>query len=316
MSHINIHNNADILNAVPAVLGFTPDASIVVLLLHDVDGHTAVRNGLRFDINTHAARQLTTVAAPAFANITAAILVAVCGDPIADHAAATLDIVRDSLAELNITTLNRLVTTSLDHPGQWTDLDTGDRGPVTPFRDSVIAAETVFAGHHVAASRDQIVAEFTPTTNPAPLLTTAPADFLVDTFETIAAIISGSDHPGAHPDLATRVGILIANVHLRDTMLVLSADHPGPAARLWTRLANQLTGPARMDSLTVAAACYYAASDTIRAGIALDTSADEATAHHLDNPRLAQMLHTALQAGISPTQIRAVIATLATREPH
>ena len=67
-------------------------------------------------------------------------------------------------------------------------------------------------------------------------------------------------------------------------------------------------------ALTIAAACYYAAADTIRAGIALDTAAFDANAHRLDYPRLAQMLLTALQAGLSPTKVREVLADVAARD--
>ncbi|PBA38814.1 hypothetical protein CKJ63_25465 [Mycobacterium avium] len=313
MFHLNIDDNAEILAAIPAILRFTPEAGIIVLLLHTGDGQDEVRNALRFDIDPTAARQLTSVAAPAFHDVTSAILVAVCGDWIADHAATTLDIVRDGLAELDIATLVRLITPSLDQPGHWTDIDSGERGPVASFRDSVFAAETVMAGDRIAANRDEIVAEFTPTTNPVPIVNVDPAEFLIDTFETIAAIITGSAHAASHPDLATRVSLLIQDVHLRDTLLLLSVDHAAPAARLWTHLANQLTGAARLEILTMAAACYYAASDTIRAGIALDTAALDANAQRLDYPRLAELLLTALQAGFSPTQVREVLSRITIR---
>lgn len=312
---ININDNSAVVSALPAILGFLPEASIVVVLLDNVNGQLEIRNALRFDIDAHAAEQLTVVAAPAFRNIAAAILVAVCDDWIANHAAAQLNTVRDALAELNIDILVRLIVPTLDRPGQWTDIDRGTRGPITSFRDSVLSAQAALQGRPILANRGEIIAEFTPTTNPVPFVTAEPIDFLVDTFDTVAAIISGSAHAANYPDLATRIGILITNdVHLRDTMLLLCIDHAAAAARLWTHLANQLTGAARLETLTLAAACYYAASDAVRVGIALDTAALDANANHLDYPNLARLLLTALQAGMPPAEVREILAAIAVRD--
>jgi hypothetical protein len=60
----------------------------------------------------------------------------------------------------------------------------------------------------------------------------------------------------------------------------------------------------------MAATAYYCGEDTVRAGIAL-THAAAATRD--DNsaalPRLGAMLHTALQEGMPPSKIRAIIPT-------
>lgn len=311
---VTLKNNSELLAAVPASLGFTPEASIIVLLLHDVDGHTELRNSLRFNISTEAAAGLTTTAAPAFRGITHAILIAVCGDWIADHAAQALDIVRDSLRALDITIMVRLHTRSFEQPGQWTDIDTGERGPILPFKDSPVTADQVFRGRRIAANRDEIIAEFTPATNPVPIVTGDSIEIIVPTCETIAAITTGTTKAELHPDLATRTGIVIThNVNTRDALLLLCADHPGPAAALWTRLANQLTGAARLEALTIAAICYYLASDTIRTGIALDIAADEANAAHLDYPRLAVLVNATLQAGVAPTKVHDLLAAIVDR---
>jgi len=302
------------LSAIPAVLGFRPQASIVVILIRTDNGDESVHSMLRFDIDLDAARKLTTVTAPAFRNVSSAILVAICGDWIAGHAAAVLDVLRDSLAELNIPTPIRLTTPTLDQPAQWTNIDRNTSGPVTPFDRTAFAAETVFHGKRIAANRADIVAEFSATTNPAPILHAQPADIVADTFETVAAIISGGAHAEQYPDLATRIAVLIADVRLRDTALLLSIDHAAPAGALWTQLANQLTGTARLDTLTLAAGSYYVAADAVRAGIALDVAADEANAQHLQYPRLAQMLLSALQSGMPPAKIRAALAAIGHRD--
>lgn len=65
-----------------------------------------------------------------------------------------------------------------------------------------------------------------------------------------------------------------------------------------------------VDALTLSGACHYAAADTVRAGIALDVAAQDALAAHIDYPRLAQLLLTALSAGISPTEIREFLSSV------
>lgn len=314
MPKLNIDDNAAILAAIPPLLGFTPESSIIVAVIVGTGDDRQIRTVLRFDIDPVAAAKLTTVAEPAFRTASAAILVAVCGDWITDYAIHTLDVLRDSLAERNITSHVRLIASNLDQPGQWTDIDTGARGVVTSFRDSAFTADTVLRGKRIANHRSEIVAEFTPTTNPVPFVTTDPIDFLVDTYETVAAIITDSAHIANHPDLATRVGILITrDPEFRDTMLLLCVDHAGPAAALWTRLANQLTGAARLEALTVAAACHFVADDAVRAGIALDIAATEANAGHREYPMLAALLLSALQGSASPTDIRDLITGQADR---
>ena len=209
-----------------------------------------------------------------------------------------------SFTDLGIATPIRLLAAALDEPGQWTNIDTGDTGDITPFGRTAFAAESVYRGHRVAATREDILAEFTADPNPAPILHDDPTDSVEDAFETLTAVITGTDLAHHHPDLASRLAVLLADVQLRDVAILISLDHAEPAAALWTQLANQLTGKARLDMLTIAAGAYYAAYDTVRAGIALDIAADEAAAQRLDFPRLASMLLAALNIGMPPEKVR------------
>lgn len=312
MPSIKLHDNASIISAVPALLGFTPRDSIILMLLKEGDTNDTLSHLLRFDIDTAAAANVTTAAAPVFHGATAAVLIAVCGDWNTDRAAETLDVLRDQLANIDLPAVRRLITPDIDQPGAWTDIDTGEHGPLAPYRDSIFAANRVYHGADVTADRADIVAEFTtPITNPVPVIPKHPVSYLADTFDTIAAIISGTAHPATHPDLATRAGILLTHsLDMRDAMLLLCIDHPEQAADLWARIANQLTGPARIEALTISGACHYAAADTVRAGIALDVAAQDALTAHIDYPRLAQLLLTALSAGISPTEIREFLSSV------
>jgi len=291
---LKLTNNSDIAAAIPALLGFLPTASFIVILLDDIDGEHIVRCLLRGDLDVHpeALATLPASSGPAF------------------HG---LDALRTGIEGANIAIRARLITRDLSQHGHWVDIDTGQTGPVYPYTDALLSAEVVHRGRAIATTRQQIVAEFTCTTNPAPVIADDPSDILITTLEEIAAATAANTPPT--PSLATRAGILITdNVHLRDTMLLLGAEQPGPAAALWTTIANQLNGAARIQALTIAAADYYMSSDAIRTGIALEIAEEDAAAADVPYPSLAVLLSTALQAGLSPADIRGAMHRLLGRD--
>ena len=136
----------------------------------------------------------------------------------------------------------------------------------------------------------------------------------MDTLEEISAAITTA-LPDKNNSLATRAGILITeNVNLRDSMLLLGLENTAAAARLWTRLANQLTGQARIEMLTLAAANYYMSRDAVRAAVALELAAVDANADALTFPSLAALLDTALQSAVAPDVIRGIFERLIKRD--
>jgi hypothetical protein len=315
MLSINVNDPASILAAIPAVLGFSPQSSIVALLIVNRGGNPELQNLLRMDIDREHARILTTAHSAVFRNVSAAVLVAIADTDHTGDALDALDILRDSFTDLGIATRARLLAPALDDHGTWTDIDRGDSGPITPFGRTAFAAESVYRGRRVADTRDDIAAEFTPKPNPAPILRDDPTDSVQDTFEILTAVITGTEPAHHHPDLASRMAVLLTDVHLRDVAIGISLDHAAPAAALWTRLANQLTGQPRLELLAIAASAYYAGYDAVRAGIALDIAADEAAAHKLTYPRLAALLRASLDGGISPEKVAAALAAAARRAP-
>jgi hypothetical protein len=312
---LKLTNNSDIAAAIPALLGFLPTASFIVILLDDIDGEHIVRCLLRGDLDadTEAIAALPANSGPAFHGVDAVILVATCPETLDHKARTTLDALRTGIEGVNVAVRARLITRDLSQHGHWVDIDTGHTGPVYPYTDALLSAEVVHRGHAIAKTREQIVAEFTCTTNPVPVIADDPGDILMTTLEEIAAAAAANTPPTA--SLATRAGILITdNVHLRDTMLLLGAEQPRPAAALWTTIANQLNGAPRIQALTIAAANYYMSSDAVRTGIALEIAEEDAAAADVPYPSLAVLLSTALQAGLSPADIRAAMQRLLGRD--
>jgi hypothetical protein len=94
---------------------------------------------------------------------------------------------------------------------------------------------------------------------------------------------------------------------VRDGLRMLGGEGRGAAAQVWVRIASHLRGPARLEALTNAAALFYIAHETVRAGVALEITEKLAASLDVAFPGLAQLLDTALSAGIPPTDILAVL---------
>lgn len=301
-----IRNYSDAIAALPALLSYVPTNSLIALLCAQTSGELVMQSLFRIPVDVSALQAATIPSRvePALRITDTVILIAICDAENDRQATANLDAVRDALTNVDIEVKARLLTRNVTTAGHWTNIDTGATGPVYPYTDSILTAEQVHRGRIIAPTRDQILAEFNQTTNPAPVIADDPGDILMDTLEEISAAITTS-LPDKDNSLATRAGMLITeNVHLRDSMLLLGLENTASAARLWTRLANQLTGQARIEMLTLAAANYYMSRDAVRAGIALELAGVEAEADDLTFPSLAILLDTALQSGASPDDIR------------
>ena len=109
-------------------------------------------------------------------------------------------------------------------------------------------------------------------------------------------------------DLAMRAAAVVtAHTALRDAFLLLGVGREPIAGRTWTRIAAHHRGRTRAELLTMAALAYYCAEDTVRAGLALGHAAVATEDDDSALPRLAEIIYTALDAGMPPSRIRSVI---------
>lgn len=302
---------ADVIAAATPLLGFIPTDSVVAYLLAtEPDGTPIIKVTIRCDI-TISADQATNFARTCHLDADkydGALLLAVCGADLDDHAAVVLDGIRDSLTAAGITVRRRLTTRDVTAAGTWTDPDTGATGDTYPYTDSLLTAQRIHDGAILTAQRRDIVAEFDPIT-PAPAVAVGDHDVLVyTTMEEISDALTGATRYISNT-LATRAGILItSHPALRDAMLHLALDHERAATNVWTRIACQLRGRPRVEALTIAAVCYCLINDSVRAAIAADIAITEATDAGDEPPTLAGMLLAALESGIDPAMVRRVIA--------
>lgn len=306
---------ADILGNIAPMLGFVPTNSIVLYLLRKDDTETVIVSIARLDADSPIS---TTSAAIRDLNlpgmgVNAVIIVAIC-ERHDRHAADLISSLNEAITDTGATVLRRLHTLQVEHPGQWTDIDTGDTGPTYGYRDSVAAATTVHQGRVITARREDIEHEFEPADPAPPVEVGNHAQLVTTTFTHISQALAGLRR--ITPTMAAYSGLIItASKHLRDQMLILSCEEPHLGAELWTTVARHLRGAARMEALTLAAITHYGAGDAVRAGIALDAARDTAIESHQPLGELTQLLHGAIRAGISPQQIRDMIANITTPPP-
>jgi hypothetical protein len=312
--NLKLSNNADVVANIAPLLGFVPTNSIVMYMLHTVDGQTIVRSVARLD-----AALPTTIVAEAMTDLVldgvdAVILVAVCAEWLDHNAGELLDTISAAITGTGRTVLTRLHTRQVEHAGQWTDIDTGQSGPTYPYRDTIAAAETVHAGRAITASRAGIEHEFDVTDAAPPVEVGAHAELVITTFMHISEALAAQRQ--ITPTLAAKTGIVITeSKNLRDGLLAITAEQPHEGARLWTTIAAMLRGAPRIEALILAGVTYFAGDDAIRAGIALEVARETAIDTSCPFPELGQLLHGAVRAGLPPQRIRDLLANIDTTPP-
>ena len=300
-------NAAGLISSLPAILGYQVTDSIVAVMLKRHDGQEVIDVVLRvsIDCSTEEIATMPQAAARSARNTAGAILIAVAGGDHDTHAGDLRDALRNSLIDLDIPVRTRLSVPTTAEPSLWTDIDTGRSGITAAWTDSTAAAERVFHGKAVAASREALVAEFAPAEPATPQAHHADMESLIHAGEELAAIIAGTGQPNA--DLASRLATAITlHPRLRDAHLLLGLDHTERTAALWTGLARHMRGLARAHAATIAGFYYYLAGDGPRTGIAIDTANRSATATGNKPLTLTALLDSTLQAGISPHELRSV----------
>ena len=303
---------ADLIAALPHLLGYIPTNDIVALMLGPTNHQTEapLRAAIRcpLSINFQQAEQFPSSCHLTSAQFPAALLVAVCDPQHDSDALSTLRTMRSALQSCGIVVHRILTTHSVTEPSRWLDPDTGASGPTTPYTDSPATALGVVEGRVIASSRDDMQAEFAAT-EPALQLDLEAQDitaFIGSTATDLHQAITGNHL--LTTDLVVRAAVVVtAHTALRDGLLRLGVGHELVAGRTWTRIAAHHRGRTRAELLTMAAVAYYCGEDTVRAGMAVTHAAAAVQADNSALPRLTTTILAALQAGMPPSRIRSVI---------
>jgi hypothetical protein len=316
-SELPLDRPGALIAALPAVLGFAPERSLVLVTLDRGELGCVLRIDLSADM-TAAVAHLAEVAASACPDAAIAVLVdeqgAACRPCNDDYADLTGDL-GEELAAYGIELLAAHVVDRVAGDGQWHCADgCGRGGTVDDPWASPLAAAAVLDGRRLYPRRADLTAVVAADpvraaalapliVAPASALTDAQARASITAARTAAArVAEGGD---LTDDEAAVLGAALTDLRVRDTLyaFAVGAD-AGRTEALWAVLSRILPLPWRTEALVLLAFSAYARGDGPLAGVSLDAALRGDESH-----RMAGMLDQALQSGLRPEVIRELAQT-------
>jgi hypothetical protein len=310
-----------LIAALPAVLGFFPEKSLVLVTV-DRGEMGAV---MRVDLSPRLADtvdRIAEVAAAARPDAAIAVIVdaegalcPMCGEDFRELARALSDV----LALQKITLLAVHVVDRIADGGRWHCADMcGDSGTVDDPSSSPLAMAAVLDGRRLYARREELqeVIEVKDTARVERLARRirkqlkARGDHDDDSarrdieyaIDAASRVCDGTGLPDAQ---AAELACGLTDILVRDTLYALAVgDKAAEAETLWAMLSRVLPKPWRVEALVLLAFSAYARGDGPLAGVAL-----EAALRWCGEHRMASMLDAALQSGLRPERIRDLAVT-------
>ena len=333
---LHIRSRAELIAAIPTLIGFTPTDSAVLIGTHQHAITTLARIDLT-DIDDHAA-DLARHRLLGPADTAELIIIAEHHDQTDDRADPAAEQVtspgsKQAGASLPYTRQATLLTTALagggyqvTHAAWIPALQAGQVmhcyhhnrcGEFLPDpRSTPLAAAAAVAGRVTHPSRHALAQTLRP--DPAHLL--GPRAALITTLaaraadraanirliRTAVARAHAGHLPTADADIA-ELALALTDPAVRDTSLTYSLDHRTRAAqRLWTTLLRATPAPYRAEPAVLLAVTAYLHGDGVLAALAAD-----AALHAHPRHRLATLIHLSLRAGLPAEQLRAAVTEAA-----
>lgn len=322
-SGFRVGNPGALIAALPAVLGFVPEKSLVLASLEEGRLGAVMRADLGDDLIGKIGH-LARIAANSGAERVIAVIVdedgALC--PVCDDEHARLaGELQTALTAHDVELCAVHVVERIAAGAGWHCVDgCGARGSVDDPDSSPLAAAAVLDGRRLYARRSDVQAVI------------AKSQFATDRTAAIRdrharrenewradpngcgrrdveLVLSAAARvwAGANLDDAdiAMLGCALTDVAVRDTVFALAVGAEcGPVEALWAMLARELPDPWRAEALVLLAFSAYARGDGPIAGLSLEAALRVDPEH-----RMAGMLDTALQSGMRPEQIRQLAAT-------
>lgn len=314
-----------LIAAVPAVLGFVPEKSLVLVTV-DRGELGAV---MRVDLSPRLADTVDHIAdVAAAARPDAAIAVFVDADgalcPMcAEDFRELARVLAEVLALQDITLLAAYVVDRIAAGGQWHCADMcGERGAVDDPSSSPLAMAAVLDGRRLYSRRaelHQVIALTDPArtqrlarrirkrlkVRDTDAIDSGDGRARHDIERAIAAVAGMGEGAELSDAQVADLACGLTDLTVRDTMYALAVgEMAAEAETLWAVLCRALPNPWRVEVLVLLAFSAYARGDGPLAGVALE-AALRCSAEH----RMASMLDTALQSGLRPEKIRDLALT-------
>ncbi|OBJ07158.1 DUF4192 domain-containing protein [Mycobacterium sp. 1465703.0] len=314
-----------LIAALPAVLGFVPENSLVLVSLGDGELGSVMRVDLSDELAARV-EHLAEVAAAASPEAVIAVIVDADGAncPSCNEEYRQLSVtLAEALSQHGIELWASHVVDQIALGGHWHCAEgCGSSGPIDDPAASPLAAAAVLEGRRLYPRRADLQAVIAPD-DPAR------SAALAETVSRQADRRRAAHH--AHPVRCTRgdvelamaaasrvaageslsdeelatLGCALSDAQVRDILYALAVgERAGDVESLWALLARTLPAPWRVEALVLIAFSAYARGDGPLAGVSLQ----EALRCEPDH-RMAGMLDTALQSGLRPEHIRDLALT-------
>ncbi|BBX74160.1 DUF4192 domain-containing protein [Mycobacterium shinjukuense] len=320
-----LNRPAALIAALPAVLGFVPEKSLVLVTVRDGELGSVMRADLSGELPDRV-EQLAGIAAAADPDAAIAVIV----DADGAQCPICQDDYRRLCAALTAALSHRQVTLWAAHVvdrvalgGRWHCVDgCGSSGAIDDPASSPLAVAAVLDGRRLYPRRADLQAVIA-VDDPARSAELADAvgeraaarelahraDPVAcrrrDVENAMAAAARVADgQPLSDADVA-ELGCALRDVSVRDTLYALAVgENADEAESLWVVLARVLPPPWRVEALVLLAFSAYVRGDGPLAGVSLEAALRCEPGH-----RLAGMLDRALQSGLRPEHIRELATT-------
>ncbi|MEO6792494.1 MAG: DUF4192 domain-containing protein [Mycobacterium sp.] len=314
-----------LIAALPAILGFEPEKSLVLVSVNGGELGAVLRVDLSEELADTVDRLADVAAAGAPASAIAVIVDAlgarcpVCND---QHR-RLIGALSEELSRNDILLLSAHVVDRVAHGGRWHCVDgCGAGGPVDDPAASPLAAAAVLEGRRLYPRRADLQAVITrddsarsvavaAAINDYAAQRTAATDTdardraRYDVEEALAAVVAVAAGRAPTDAKLAQLGSSLTDVLVRDILCALAiGEHAAAAEMLWSALARALPEPWRAEALVLLAFSAYARGDGPLAGVSLEAALRSVPEH-----RMAGLLDTALQSGLRPDRIRGLADT-------
>lgn len=317
----HLNRPASLIAALPAVLGFVPQKSLVLVTLDRGELGCVMRVDLSADL-PGSVDHVAEVAAAAAPEAAIAVIVdedgascRMCND---EHRQLAVTLT-EALAEHGIEMVATHVVDRVAAGGRWHCVDgCGSGGVIDDPAASPLAAAAVLDGRRLYSQRAELLRVIEPDPAGGAGLVEAIGRTEVarstgrsdaDARRDVEAAIAAAGRLAAGADLAEAelcaLACSLTDGRVRDALYALAVgDGAGSAESLWAVLARTLPEPWRNEALVLLAFSAYARGDGPLAGVSLDAALRGDPMH-----RMAGMLDTALQSGMRPERIRELAVT-------
>jgi hypothetical protein len=315
-SHFDFQLNRPgaLIAALPAVLGFVPEKSLVLVTIDRGELGCVMRVDLSSELEDSLGH-LAEVAAAARPDAAIAVVVdadgaacRLCNDEYRDLREELVD----CLAEYAIELLDFHVVDKVGPEGRWHGVD-GGWGTVDDPAASPLTMAAVLDGRRLYHDRDELaqVIEVSDAAASDALAAVIreQADTEIDAAREIEAAMAAASQAAAGRSLSeaaiARLARAVIDPDVRDVLYALAVGGKAAEAEaLWAMLSRTLPPPWRVDALVLLAFSAYARGDGPLAGVSLEAALRCDATH-----RMAGMLDQALQSGMRPEQIRELATT-------